>query len=181
MLEIDGFFVKINFARDIIGSIVEHCKDKFNPEKEGGVFVILDSKTGVLVFACLVGKASPEKAKKYFEVALEKANRVFVEKLQTSADSRDPDNGKWGGAIRGKVFIYSFSGLTEAQDEVCSIAACMDLNDELPYILLSLESRIINNQTGEDVFEIISDLKSNSREDLIIFSHNFFILKDRAK
>lgn len=46
-----------------------------------------------------------------------------------SYESRDPDNNKWGGAIRGNDMIASVSGLPELLDEVVSAMVLVALKE----------------------------------------------------
>jgi hypothetical protein len=81
----------------------------------------------------LVGKVrAAEKARKYSDLCMEKAVRLwqmFREHSHVlSWQSRDPDNGLWGGAVmftddRGRKWILSFSGLPEAADEAAMLLA----------------------------------------------------------
>jgi hypothetical protein len=88
--------------------------------RSGGYFCLADGKTGEPICSpSQVGPVNPEKARKYYELSEEKARRL-AEHLdhQSSYQSRNPDAGQWGGAVRiSDDFIFSLSGYPELGDE----------------------------------------------------------------
>ncbi len=106
-----------------------------SPEKTGGYLTVRRISDGKILLAVGIGSLDENKRAKYHEFSLEKANRLLTNSEHLSSwQSRDPANGKWGGAIRatkGDVII-SFSGLPELLDEaVClRLAIEFDLIDE---------------------------------------------------
>lgn len=72
-----------------------------------------------------IGAMLPEKLGKYRAFSLEKAVRLASQTDDmSSAQSRNPEEGMWGGAIRSSEHnvIYSFSGLPEAADHTMMVA-----------------------------------------------------------
>ena len=82
---------------------------------------MMDAKTGQIVLLTFVGSVPEEKKAKYFAFAQEKAKRLFghPEHL-TSEESKNDDLQQYGGAIRGRRYIYSFSGLPANGDSLVS-------------------------------------------------------------
>lgn len=108
-----------------------------HPEKIAGYFTLFNVNLGYPELIIAVGLIPEEKKKKYFELSLEKAERLFQHPEHVSSfQSRDGIN-KWGGAIRVKwveedeektyEYILSFSGLTEAMDETSMLDSAESL------------------------------------------------------
>lgn len=92
-------------------------------EKHGGYLTILDAKTGQILVVLACGTMSAENREKYLLSSQEKALRLFLNAgHKTSYESRDEENLKFAGAIRGEEFIYSFSGHQENVDEAIAIS-----------------------------------------------------------
>lgn len=99
-------------------SPVQHALAADN--KRGGYLCLADEK-GTPLLICGIGEPDNEKVDKYFNYCQEKACRLGANpEHELSFQSRDPDNGKWGGAVRGHNYIASFSGLPERADELLS-------------------------------------------------------------
>ncbi len=84
-----------------------------------------------------VGTVPPEKTMRYFALCQEKATRLLSlteEGHVSSWQSREPDQGRYGGAIVTSDFVFGFSGLTEEGDEGVLVRACFDVG------MLSLDS-----------------------------------------
>ena len=65
-----------------------------------------------------IGGVLEEKAEKYCAFAMEKVARLARHPdHRTSYESRDPEENKWGGAVRIGDYIFSMSGLPELADE----------------------------------------------------------------
>src|SRR5262249_23082561 len=80
--------------------------------REGGYFC-LAQQDGTIHYVHRVGKVKLEKMERYPRLAAEKALRLGNTPLhRRSYQSRDPQHDKWGGAVRGKRYIWSFSGFT---------------------------------------------------------------------
>ena len=98
-----------------------------------GYMTIMNGKTGEIVITLPFGEIPPDKNQNYFEFSQEKAHRLFLHKSShtNSFQSRNIENGEYGGAIYVKYgmneFIFSFSGMPELIDEAMMIA----LSDKL--------------------------------------------------
>lgn len=104
----------------------------FNDTKyTGGYLCAIDSEKGGLLMLARAGEVhehdTPQRMKEIQGFAREKADRLLENMLRggmdsshhlTSWESRDPDNKRYGGAVRTLApFILAFSGLTESADE----------------------------------------------------------------
>src|SRR3989344_1465644 len=89
--------------------------------RKGGYLCIADL-TGTPLFVVALGEMPEEKRKQYLRNALEKAERLSYTVRHgghyLSRQSRDESRERWGGAVAGKDFIYSFSGFPEEADEI---------------------------------------------------------------
>ncbi len=97
---------------------------KHEDHQHGGVLCIADSGTGIPLLTCVFGCVTIEEYYTYMGFALEKAKRLAGEPLHfTSSQSRDMTTmpKHYGGAIRGRDFILSFSGFKEEQDEAAML------------------------------------------------------------
>lgn len=95
--------------------------------KMGGYFCLLDIQTGSILVTTIIGTVNSSKALKYKQLAEEKALRlhhlhIFGGSVISSYQSRNEEEEKWGGAVLGERFIYSFSGLPELHDECISLS-----------------------------------------------------------
>lgn len=101
--------------------------------KAGGFFCMVPVRTGentvrTPILIAELGMPDREKRQKYFSYCQEKAARLAAHPGHlTSWESRDPDAEQWGGAIRGRKYIFSFSGFPEMLDEIFSIAVAHEL------------------------------------------------------
>lgn len=88
-------------------------------ERTGAWFCVADARTGVPLFdPSLIGQVPLEKAEKYFRFCVEKAIRLANHpEHESSWESRNPDAGEWGGAVRVGDYIFSISGYPEMGDE----------------------------------------------------------------
>lgn len=109
--------------------------------RPGGIFsVFLDKPSRAPLLVLTVRNPLPEKGKQSFDFSLEKGRRLIEHPDHLSSwQSRDPDNSKWGGAIRVGEFILSFSGLPELVDEALMLNLVypnklprLELHDEVP-------------------------------------------------
>jgi hypothetical protein len=89
--------------------------------RAGGYLCIAD-RTGVPLLVAEIGSMPEEKRKQYLRNALEKAERLSYTSRYgdhvVSRQSRDESRERWIGAVCGRQFIYSFSGLPEDGDEL---------------------------------------------------------------
>lgn len=104
------------------------------PEKRGGYLTVLVRGEPGFSLCSAVGvfDADPER---YLAFSQEKAERLHSHWHQniSSFESRDPDQGRWGGAIRADDLIISFSGLPELVDEAVVTAAAYWLSEITEY------------------------------------------------
>lgn len=106
-----------------------------DPAKTGGYFCLLDLRTGAILTTTIIGSVPPEKTLRYKWLAEEKALRLY--RFHTLIDcrhvasyqSRNEPDDKWGGAVLGDRFIYSFSGFPEIYDEAISLAVAHKRKD----------------------------------------------------
>lgn len=120
--------------KDLIADVtrvVEWTKPHLPEDKRepcGGWFC-LRGPAGTILKHAPIGEMSDDKRDRRREVSAEKGFRLHRHPEHgTSRESRDPDKGQWGGAIRTTGgYSLSFSGLPEAWDEtVCLIIAWMN-------------------------------------------------------
>ena len=109
-------------------------------DRTGGYMTVLSPKTRAVDVPLLraeIGEITlTDRLAKYYLFSGEKGERVVLNNPLghvSSWQSRDPEQDKWGGAIRAGDFVLSFSGLPELADEALMLAVALDLN------LLTLE------------------------------------------
>jgi len=94
--------------------------------KQGCMVCVLDKASHEFVVeSTVVGQvADAEKLAEYTRLCQEKALRLLGHPDHIlSWQSRDEDHDQWGGAYDDGIYIWSVSGLTEAQDEALSLMA----------------------------------------------------------
>ncbi|HEY4498740.1 MAG TPA: hypothetical protein VJH94_01615 [Candidatus Paceibacterota bacterium] len=93
-------------------------------DRKGGYCCVADHE-GRIHAVFLVGQLPDrEKREKYFYLCQEKAARLAQHSDHISSwQSRNPQDGRWGGAVKGREFILSFSGLPELWDEASMLVA----------------------------------------------------------
>ena len=99
-------------------AVAAFCADN----RTGGCVYICDAEGSQLIHK-MVGAPAPEKMAKYREFSREKALRLLGHpKHTTSRQSRDPEQQRYGGAVRlpGSSIIVSFTGFSEVDDEIYS-------------------------------------------------------------
>ncbi len=90
-------------------------------DRRGGCYCLMNAKTGKILLTAYVGDPPPEKMDKYARLAKEKARRLFAHpKHKTSWESRNDKKRQYPGAVRGKKYIHSFSGLIPDGDTLIS-------------------------------------------------------------
>lgn len=87
--------------------------------KTGAYFCFTDGMTGDPFFDPVsIGEVPREKAEIYLAFCQEKARRLASHPSHLASwESRNPDAGQWGGAVRAGDIILSISGLPEMGDE----------------------------------------------------------------
>lgn len=94
-------------------------------QRWGGYFCLYEICPGEKIspdspplFLAKIGNPIPEKVARYCQLCQEKARRLLENPDHLSSwQSRDPGQGKWGGAVRADGLVFSFSGLHEKADE----------------------------------------------------------------
>lgn len=111
---------------------IEFCKKQKDP-RFGGYFC-LGNQSGEILLLSPVLEVVPEKVEKYRGFAEEKIVRLSRWTQHVSSwQSKNDVEFKFGGAIRGNKYLYSFSGFPEWVDESVTIItakACDGLSDE---------------------------------------------------
>jgi hypothetical protein len=118
---------------EVLGEIDMNPNIKERLRKEGrdiGGYLTVADQNGTPVFVTECGIYVSEKRADYLKFSQEKAIRLAQNKEhQMSSQSRDPDNFKFGGAVRGDNYIISFSGCPEQLDELISTLLLYRLGD----------------------------------------------------
>jgi hypothetical protein len=91
-----------------------------------GYFTVFDDTADFvgagLLLVCQINICPPDDAEMYLNISQEQAKRLFSRKEDVSSfQSRNPETGKWGGAIRAAHSILSFSGLSEMANEALMV------------------------------------------------------------
>lgn len=138
-------------ASKVLSTVFE-LLEKEGSDKRGGYFCIANAK-GVPLFVSLIGSVPQEKAEKYFRYAVKKARRLGKHPKHVSSwQSRNPERGQWGGAVRAHTdFIISFSGLPESWDEAAMLLTVIDTYSA-PGPSLALAVRIKGNEQFQKLF-----------------------------
>lgn len=101
-------------------------------DRPGGYFSVINTNDGSHVITAAIGTVPDFKAEQYRTNAEEKTRRLREEMLAHghtfSRQSRNPDLGKWGGAVVAGDWIFSFSGFSEAVDEALMVVLGAWLN-----------------------------------------------------
>ena len=163
MLEISSFRNKIGFAISDIENIISYFQEKKLTTRSGGYLTIADAKSGDPLFCTLIGSVPNEEADIYFYFSSKEKIYCIqgINKFTSSFQKRNPSKNVWAGSIKIGRFIFSFSGLSEAQDEICSIVAALNLNCELPEEFFTVSKRIVDPASNEDVIAIIKNMKGD--------------------
>jgi len=125
--------------------------------KKGGYVSIYSLGAKRLEFVSIVGKPVPqEKWSAYSYNSEEKGARLISTHFElghmTSYESRDPDNGKWGGAIVADNYILSFSGLPEQADEAVMMAVAIELD-----LLSLINAEDIAKRNNNEIFAVLAN------------------------
>lgn len=135
--------------------IVNPHLDESRRGKKGGWICIMDPG-GEIVVHEQIGEIGPEKPEKYQQVSKEKATRLRAHpEHRTSWQSRNPEQGQWGGAIRTiDGWIFSFSGLPELWDEALMLG-CVSIYDMELYMHMA----VIASPGVEPLVDIIYEME----------------------
>ena len=132
------------------------CKDK----DKGGYFTVMDKTRGVILGSARIGNPPIKKSIDYFNLSIEKATRLFLHKgHSTSRQSRDKKKEQYGGAVRGKSLILSFSGLPEIWDETLVISAMVFCNE----LTFRKANKITNRKIRRAFHQLLAALYNEKR------------------
>lgn len=107
----DGWFDKI----------LEAAK-KLEPISSGGFINIADLRNGSTFILSICGKIQKENIIKRRAEAQSAAKRLSDHPCDLSSwSSREPLRDRFGGAVRGNNFIFSFAGFSEAMNEAMMV------------------------------------------------------------
>jgi hypothetical protein len=136
-------------AQKIVTCAHRYLKMNESITKQGGYLVVVNHRNEELVLLAKVGQISKELTHKCETLAREKAWRLcnYVDDW-TSFESRDVEAkvvvydyswpqrpaytdswGKWGGAVRGNRYIFSFSGFPELLDEAMMFVLAIKMGE----------------------------------------------------
>jgi hypothetical protein len=116
----------VGTANRILDRILAHFD---TGERKGGYLCVADQNGRPLLILAF-GQVNEEKLPKYLEFCQEKALRLASHPEHISSwQSRNEAESRYGGAVRGKRYIFSFSGLPEKLDEVMTISLAMRCED----------------------------------------------------
>jgi len=123
-------FEIVNIASQVVGASI-NVPGNEDRSRQGGYLVIREKGSGKILLLARVGQFPPADTEKYLNFAQEKGARL--NKLIAAGDisswgSRDPESGKWGGAIVAGDLIVSFSGLKEIIDEAVTLVLSLRLD-----------------------------------------------------
>ncbi|HLC45031.1 MAG TPA: hypothetical protein VJK50_04300 [Patescibacteria group bacterium] len=115
----------IESANKVVNRVLALCADR-----TGGYFCLVDPDSGFCVILFRIGTVAADKGQKYYSFAQEKALRLRAHpEHRSSWQSRNPDQSQWGGAVKAKTYIFSFSGLPELADEAAMLELAVDLGE----------------------------------------------------
>ena len=99
--------------------------------RSGFFFALYGSRFCNVILKGMIGKVRDFKLPKYEHLVEEKAGRLFINTIHRSShESRNTDEEKYGGAVRGRNYILSISGFaTEHEDEAVAMVALITLGE----------------------------------------------------
>lgn len=121
--------------------------------RSGGYLTIREAESGQIVLILACGKISKEKNEMFLSFSQEKGFRLFKNpNHQTSWQSRNIANNEFGGALRGRSYIYSFSGHQEEIDEAICLITFYLLE---PILSRNPDIRWLNRKLSSQAFEYL--------------------------
>ncbi len=137
---------------EIVNEIVQEVINHFEPDRQGGYFCLAE-QDGTPIQVVLTVKDSifpvilpAEKKAKYCRLAQEKNFRLGQHPEHSSSfqsASNNEKDEKYPGAIRGRAFLYSFSGFKALVDEATVLIAAVavgDLDEAKAYKIAEISS-----------------------------------------
>ncbi|MDQ5970564.1 MAG: hypothetical protein QG603_341 [Patescibacteria group bacterium] len=139
----------------IVEKLVEestNLRGNLKPGRRGGCLTVLVRGEPGFALCSRVG-IFVDDPEQYLTLSQEKAERLqgLWHKHLSSWQSRDPDNGRWGGAIIADQLIFSFSGLPELVDEAVVTAAAYWLGEITEYSQVLKIADISRNPFTEEL------------------------------
>lgn len=90
---------------------------KYKKDQYGGYLTIFDKEDKEILTIEKIGEIPEEKEERYKNLSREKGERLFLHQGHLcSFQSRNPEEDRYGGAIRTENLIISFSGFPEDAD-----------------------------------------------------------------
>jgi hypothetical protein len=113
----------ISWVSGLVEEIISDCARSQDRQHRGGYFGI-GTTQGDVLFTMAVGRIlDSSAAERRLTFCVEKIRRLGNNPGHLSSwQSRDPDNGRYGGAIRTRRHILSFSGFPELHDEAAMVS-----------------------------------------------------------
>lgn len=139
----------------IVEKLVEEStklRGNSKPERRGGYLTVLVRGEPGFSLCSRVGVFIDD-PEQYLAFSQEKAERLqgLWHQHLSSWQSRDPDKGRWGGAIIADQLIFSFSGLPEKVDEAVVTAAAYWLGEITEYSQVLKIADISRNPFTEEL------------------------------
>ncbi|MEK7648959.1 MAG: hypothetical protein AAB400_03510 [Patescibacteria group bacterium] len=115
----------------IILAVTVTIQELNQPSRAGGfvsLFDFFDPAPHLILKVGSFEQSEPGRGEACFNYSQEKGRRLQQYPDHVSSfQSRNPDEKKWGGAVRGNRVILSFSGLPEILDELAMVRAGLEL------------------------------------------------------
>lgn len=148
-------FEIVNTASQVVGATT-NVQGNEDRNREGGYLVVREKESGKIILLERIGRCPPANVVKYLEFAQEKGarlNKLIVAGDISSWGSRDPEEGKWGGAIVAGDLIVSFSGLKEIIDEAVVLVLSLRL-DWITHNQVLAVTEISNNRFVKELYNL---------------------------
>ncbi|MEK7465355.1 MAG: hypothetical protein AAB631_01100 [Patescibacteria group bacterium] len=139
-----------NFLRDL-QYVFFRARKRWPKMRTGFCFALYGYPSRNLILKGMVGKVRDFKLEKYYELVDEKAKRLFYRGPfhNSSYESREPEAGKYGGAVRGEHYILSISGMAREHEDEAIAMVTLILHKEMN----KLFPRGIAEVTGNKIFD----------------------------
>ena len=152
---------KLIVLLDTLELVLKKARSRWPKMRAGFCFVFHGRPHFNLVLKGMIGKVIDSEIDRYHDFADEKASRLTVSSgmYYSSYQTRKPELEKYGGAIRGKNFILSISGLaSEHEDEAVAMATlilCKEMDE--------LVANDLAESTGNKIFaQLLADCRNTN-------------------
>ncbi|MDI6734225.1 MAG: hypothetical protein QMD50_01885 [Patescibacteria group bacterium] len=116
----------------VVQRVVKEASGFTSENRKGGYFCLFDIILKCPVIISMIGEVPAEKAGKYHRLSIEKAQRTFDHsEHKSSYESRNEKEEKYGGAIRARRYIFSFSGLKKEEEDEAAMLVVAELLKEI--------------------------------------------------